>query len=307
MRLCLSLLLAFTIVATASGQTPSDEAPSAEDLAAVMEAMAAFEQSLNYQTGQVSLSGGMATIDVPAAFRFLDAAGASRLLVDGWGNPPGAADGVLGMLIPADLSPMADEGWGVVVTFEETGYVDDADAASLDFDDLLGQMQAGSESENAARAEQGFETIRLVGWAEPPSYDSSGHKLYWAKELEFGGSPDHTLNYCIRFLGRRGVLELNAVSAMGQLGDIRSATGSLLTSVAFNEGHRYEDYVPGVDKAATYGVAGLIAGAAAAKAGLFKGLIVAILAAKKLLIVGGIAAVAFLAKLFGGKKDEAAG
>ncbi|MGH9940273.1 MAG: DUF2167 domain-containing protein, partial [Blastocatellia bacterium] len=40
--------------------------------------------------------------------------------------------------------------------------------------------------------------------------------------------------------------------------------------VEFNEGHRYGDYVAGVDKVAAYGIGGLIAGKLAAKAGLFK-------------------------------------
>jgi uncharacterized membrane-anchored protein len=27
--------------------------------------------------------------------------------------------------------------------------------------------------------------LTLMGWAEPPHYDSSSKKLYWAKELGF--------------------------------------------------------------------------------------------------------------------------
>ena len=56
----------------------------------------------------------------------------------------------------------------------------------------------------------------------PPSYDAAAHKLYWAKELMFGTDMDHTLNYNIRVLGRRGVLVLNAVAEMKQLAVIRT-------------------------------------------------------------------------------------
>lgn len=45
-----------------------------------------------------------------------------------------------------------------------------------------------------------------MGWAEPPSYDAPAHKMYWAKDLLFSGNTEHTLNYNIRILGRRGVL-----------------------------------------------------------------------------------------------------
>jgi Protein of unknown function (DUF2167) len=41
--------------------------------------------------------------------------------------------------------------------------------------------------------------------------------------------------------------------------------------IDFNEGHRYSDYLPGSDKAAAYGITGVIVGATAAKAGFFQG------------------------------------
>lgn len=69
---------------------------------------------------------------------------------------------------------------------------------------------------NEERRKQGFPTVRLIGWAEPPSYDQAANKMYWAKELAFSDSVARTLNYSIRILGRRGVLVLNAVAAMAQ-------------------------------------------------------------------------------------------
>src|SRR5207247_2241570 len=109
--------------------------------------------------------------------------------------------------------------------------------------------------------------------------------LYWAKELAFGDS-EHTLNYNIRILGRRGVLVLNAVADMKQLASIRRETRALLPAVEFEQGHRYSDFLPGKDRAAAYGITGLIVGATAAKAGFFKAFWVALLAFKKFLVVG---------------------
>jgi len=147
--------------------------------------------------------------------------------------------------------------------------------------------------------------MTLVGWAEPPHYDAVAHKLYWAKDLTFEGNDHHTLNYNIRILGRRGVLVLNAVASMGQIETIRTRSQEILQAVEFNEGHRYADYLPGKDKAAAYGVAGLILGATAAKAGLFKMLWVGILAFKKLILAGLVALFPALKRFFG-KKDDAA-
>jgi uncharacterized membrane-anchored protein len=263
-----------------------------------------FEAKLGYQTGTITLPGGIATIRLPQTFRYLDAEGSRRLLTEGWSNPPESADDVLGMLIPTAVSPMSDAGWGIVVTYDEEGFVDDSDAAGINYNKLLKEMQESTTASNEARSKEGFPPITLVGWAEPPSYDAAAHKLYWAKELAFGDSKEHTLNYNIRVLGRRGVLVLNAVAGMGQLSAIKRETRSVMSAVDFNDGHRYTDYLPGKDKAATYGVTGLIVGAAAVKTGLLKGLWLGVLAFKKVIIVGVVSLLAALRKLFG-RRDAA--
>src|SRR5262249_48664737 len=82
-----------------------------------------FGAKLGYKTGKVTLLDGAATIDLPESFRYLDAEGSRRLLVEGWGNPPESATGVLGMLVPSSVSPLDPAGWGIVITFDEEGYV----------------------------------------------------------------------------------------------------------------------------------------------------------------------------------------
>ncbi len=103
----------------------------------------------------------MATIELPESFRFLDVKGSKRLLTEGWGNPAGAAQGVLGMLVPADVSPLSDEGWGIVITYDADGYVNDDDAAKMNFDKLLKEMQEGVDETNKVRAKAGFEPVDL--------------------------------------------------------------------------------------------------------------------------------------------------
>jgi uncharacterized membrane-anchored protein len=270
----------------ASGQGPSPK--SIEE----------FDASLGYQTGTVTLSDGMVTIRLPESFRFIGPDGSRRLLTEAWGNPAESADGVLGMLIPADSSPVADKGWGIIITYDEDGFVDDEDATAIDYTEMLAQMQEATRAANEERQKAGFEPVRLVGWAEPPSYDRQAHKMYWARELAFGESDEHTLNYAIRVLGRRGVLVLNAVASIDQLDAIRRETKGVMAAIEFNEGHRYTDYLPGKDKAASYGIAGLILGATATKAGLFKVLIASLLAFKKGLVLAVLALGALIKKLF---------
>lgn len=261
----------------------------------------AFEKSLQWKTGTVALDGGIATLNIPRGYRYLGPADANRVLTQAWGNPPGEAP--LGMIFPASASPLADDSWGVVVTFAEDGYVSDEDAADIDYAALLKEMQAATVEENKARTQAGYPSVDIVRWATTPRYDAAAHKLFWAEEIRFGGEPEHTLNYRIRALGRRGVLELNAVGSMGQLSAIERDMQAVLGFVSFNEGHRYADYVEG-DKVAAYGIAALVAGKVAAKAGFFKLLLAGLLAAKKFLVIAVVAVFAFLRRLYTGKKSD---
>jgi len=185
--------------------------------------------------------------------------------------------------------------------------VDDKGAESIDYDKLLKSMKKDVEKGNKERVKEGYEPLHLVGWAKPPHYNEKTHKLYWARELDFEGSPQHTLNYSVRILGRRGVLVLNAVAGMDQLRAVAATVPSMLAFTDFNQGNRYADYHEGVDPKAAFGIAGLIAGAAAAKAGLFKGLWLAILGLKKVLIVVVAAVAGFFKRIFGRKTARPGG
>src|SRR5437899_840933 len=261
------------------------------------------EAQLRYRTGRVTLRGGLATLDLPADFRYLDAQ-ETDVVLRAWGNPAGHE--TLGMLVPAGVRVLAPEGWGVIISFGEDGYVKDDDAAKIDYHDLLTNMQQATREANPERAKAGYATVELVGWAEPPRYDSMAHKLYWAKDLKFTDDSAHTLNYNIRVLGRRGVLVLNAVASMDRLESVRRDMAKVIGFVEFSGGHRYADFIPGTDKVAEYGIAALIAGGLAAKAGLFKVLLGALIALKKVIALGLVAAAAFLRKLFRRKPADAA-
>jgi uncharacterized membrane-anchored protein len=279
---------------------------SQEQIDSMLKAMKESEEiasKLKFQNGEIKLKDGMATLKVPSNFRYLDPDQTDTVLVKLWGNPP-RQDKTLGMLFPAEISPASPESWGVVITYDEDGYVKDDEAASINYNDLLKEMQEGTREASQERIKQGYEAIELIGWAAPPRYDKDAHKLFWAKELSFAGSAEHTLNYDIRALGRRGVLSLNAVASMGQLQMIEKDMREVLGFVEFNEGHRYGDYVAGMDKIAAYGIGGLIAGKVLAKAGLFKLLLGALAAGKKFVIIALVALGAFLKKMLWGRKKE---
>jgi uncharacterized membrane-anchored protein len=202
------------------------------------------------------------------------------------------------------MGPLDEGSWAVVVQYQDDGYVSDDDAKDMDYAALLKDMQSDVSDENTERRESGYSSVELVDWAEPPHYDASTHKLYWAKRLAFEGQDEETLNYDIRILGRRGVLVLSAVGSIAQLEAIRGGMQDVLGSVEFNPGHRYADFDPKADRVAAYGIGALIAGGMAAKAGLFAKLGALVLAFKKVIFIGLAGLVAVIGRLFGRRNSQ---
>lgn len=282
--------------AAAQATAPASAADSAStDQAAQAEAQArAFFESLDRQTGLIAIADGKAQLIVPDTHYFVGPADARRVIVDLWGNPPETGN-VEGMIFPRDGNPAAGS-WGAVVEYAAEGYVSDSDAASTDYDKLLRDMQRSAENENEMRRQNGFQTVTLVGWAEPPHYDPASHKIYWGKHLRFGGTDADTLNYDIRVLGREGFLIVSFVATIPELESIQESTPAVLAMADFTSGNRYADYREGVDPRAAYGIGGLIAGGALAAVAQKTGLLALILAfGKKFIVLIGIG----IAALFG--------
>jgi uncharacterized membrane-anchored protein len=276
--LCALLLALFSLssLVYAEAQEPTTEAqePTAEqemtpEEAQYLVAAKKIWDSLDRRKGDIDLLNGLVTLRVPENFYYLDPKDSETILTEVWGNPPGSGADTLGMLFPEGSTPFDDGSWGVTIEYEDDGNVSDEDADSIDYADLLADMQESTREASKQRIAQGYEAIELIGWAAEPYYDKVSHKLHWAKELKFGDDANHTLNYNIRVLGREGVLVLNFIAGMEQKAVIDENLDSVLALAEFNQGSRYEDFNPELDKVAAYGIGALVAGKLAAKAGLF--------------------------------------
>jgi uncharacterized membrane-anchored protein len=296
-KLLATFLLSFALLPLGTTARAADAAPEAPMTAEQ------FLASLKFQQGKITLPSGIATLDLPPNFRYLDPADASRVLVDAWGNPPGGE--TLGMIFPADVSPLSEDGWGVIISYDEEGHIKDDDADSIKYDELLKDMQDAMQEANEARKKQGYPAMTLVGWAEAPHYDKASHKFYWAKEYstEQQQGPN-SLNYNIRVLGRKGVLVLNAVAGMNQIGKIRTEMKNVVAFTDFTQGNGYNDFNASTDKVAEYGLAALVAGGVAAKLGFFGKIFAFLLLFKKFVLIGLVAVGAGIYKLLGRKKKE---
>lgn len=300
---------AFLLIA--AGLSPAQEIQEAPEMSAAEQEVAyqasveRFVSELSYQERTAELPGGIATLDLPAGYRYLDDKGAKKIVVDLWGNPPESGEDILGMVVPAGENLAHQDSWAIVLSFEADGYVSDDDADDIDYGDLLEQLQEGNRASNEQREAAGYGKMELKSWAVAPHYDKSTKVLYWAKRF-YVGTDEDALNYDVRVLGRRGVLSLNAVAGMNRVSDIEAATPDIVSMVSFNEGHRYADFNPDTDKEADYSLAGLVLGGAvaaklAAKAGILAKLGGLLLVGKKFIVIGVIAVAAFAKKIFGRK------
>ncbi|WP_153796885.1 DUF2167 domain-containing protein [Foetidibacter luteolus] len=267
----LCLLLALTTFAEKDKKKKAEAVAEIDSVAAEIAAYEKFSDSvasaLKYQTGKISLKGDHAELNVPAGFKFLNAEQTQFVVHDIWGNPK--RDDILGMILPATSSPLDDSSYAFIVSFDDMGYVKDDDAKDIDYDKMLKDEQKEEPEQNKERAQMGYEPIHFAGWAQKPFYDEKKKVLHWAKDLQFGDNENHTLNYDVRVLGRKGVLSLNAVSSMSGLPLVKKDIDKVLAMASFTDGNRYADFNSSTDKIAVYTIGGLVAGKVLAKAGLF--------------------------------------
>ena len=296
------MLLLLSLALAQPAPPVSPEAAAVEDLPPEIRAMVELERSLTYEHGDIAVANGKATLHIPETYGFLDKTEANKVLM-AWGNPDSPQ--VLGAIFPTGTTPFGENSWGAFLQYEHDGHVSDDDAKSINYDDLLKEMQAGEEADNNARKKAGFSALHLSGWAEPPHYDMASRKLHWAKMIE-DDQKQTTLNYDIRVLGREGVLSVEAVAPGDQLPAVKAGMADLIQVVEFTPGNRYEDFNSSTDQVATVGLAALITGGAVAatKGGFLKGLLAMLIAGKKAVVAVVALAIGALKSLFSGKKNE---
>jgi len=206
-----------------------------------------------------------AVLRLPAGYGYIPVAQSQRLL-RATGNPPGSD--LEGMVIDS-ARPFA--GWFVVIRHVPSGYVKDDDARDWNADELLSSLREGTEEANKERRSRGFPEIEVVGWVERPAYDARTYRLVWSAETRGKGSAstERGVNYNTYALGREGYFSLNLVTDRTLIGGLKPRAAELLAALAYNEGKRYQDFNASTDRVAEFGLAALVAGAAAKKLGLF--------------------------------------
>lgn len=254
-----------------------------------------FAQSgqINWQEGPGTMQlGKEAEIDLPEGYLFADAA-TTKSIMELSGNP--VSNRELGLVAPA----AEEANWFLVFEYYAVGYIKDDDKDEIDADALLESISEGTEESNKYRIENGFSPLHVVGWFEEPRYDEQTHNLVWALDAK-DDTGEHTVNYNVRLLGRKGYMSVTLVTDPTSLATDKPEVETLLAGYQYKKGKRYAEYRDG-DKLAGYGLTALVAGgagAAAVKLGLLGKLGKLLAKAGKLVVVAFLALVAFIKKMF---------
>jgi len=139
--------------------------------------------------------------------------------------------------------------------------IDDAGAEKLDAAGLLDSIRKNTEESNKERSRNGGIGLTVTGWDETPNYDRGKHILSWSITAREG--PDSIINYTQIALGREARIQTVAVSDSANAKATKAFAKEILGTTQFVAGKRYEDFQPGTDRVAEYGLAALITGIAA--------------------------------------------
>jgi len=293
-RLLAALLLACSVVAQAA------DIPAASSLEAERDAAYRAVQAAQ-QPGPAEIAlRDQAHLHLPAGYLWVPQPAAGQLM-QAMGN---RVDGsFVGAIFPA-----GDADWLAVVKFVKEGYIKDDEAKDWNADDLLKSLREGTEAANAERVKRGIPAIEVTGWAQKPQYDAATHRLVWsALSKDKGGSADDQgVNYNTYALGREGYISLNLVTGARDLEKYKPDASKLLAALQYDDGKRYADFNGSTDKVAAYGLAALVAGAAAKKLGLLAVVLAFLAKFAKVAVVAGGAVLWGIAKAFGKKKADPA-
>lgn len=256
--------------------------------------------SIKGETGVITLLNAHCKINVPEEFVYLNPEQSRHLLVDYWDNPEERVKGVLGTLVSEYAGVFYDVTTAYVIEYENEGYVSDKDADSIDYDELLKEIQESVEEDN--KSEKSTKKWELVGWAWEPTYDKVKKVLAWAKHYRVDGRD--VINYDVRVLGKDGFVVITAVAGPEDKDEILDANSDIVNCVKYDVGYTYADFNPAIDHVAEWTIGSLVAGKVLAKVGFW-----ALLAKYAKLII--IAVIGFfalvrkkIARLFGHGNDE---
>jgi len=261
----------------------------AQDATQSQQTLAQRIMALHWIKGPTEVKIGQnATFAVPAGYRFLGPADTVKFMEL---TKNLASDNGGTVFAPDDFA------WWGDFEYADVGHVSDNE--KIDPDALLSTLRSNQAEANKQLSAKGWATLELVGWQKAPFYDPDTHNLSWAVDLR-NSQGGEDVNYNTRLLSRTGYTAATLVVGTSNLQASIDQFKSAVAGYRFADDQTYTAYKPG-DKVAEYGLAALVTGGAvavAAKTGLWKVIVGALVAGWKFIVAGVVALFAAIGRIF---------
>jgi uncharacterized membrane-anchored protein len=238
-----ALVVSLVGVATADALEPNPD--SSED--------AEFRWLLGFdwqtEPGVYAVSGANATFTLGDDEVALFGAEAGRFTVESQGAESFRDTDVV--VLKAE-GPLADS----MITMEHVpfGFVRDDDWHELNPDDLLEVIREQTSRDNAERIGKGHAPVEVLGWSQPPTFDSRNKVAYWAIKAQ--SKESYVINASAIRLSRDGFTRITWIGEPDQFLNARSALDPAIARYDYDRGWRYADFRTG-DAVAGIGIAAL--------------------------------------------------
>jgi len=206
------------------------------------------------QAGAHRLPLSNSTLALPQGYHMVLGEGAKQMFVLS-GNP--ADNSVEAIAISPDFKHE------IVFQSVTEGYISLDDWDSVSPSEMINGVRINTDNVNEERRRQGIDEIHVVDWIQQPTLDRTTNTVYWSIEGSTTRGP--IVNSIALRFGRNGYERLNWIADKADYVPIDGQLDVMLRAQGFNPGYRYSDHEPS-DRAALYGIAGLVAAIAAAKA-----------------------------------------
>jgi len=146
-----------------------------------------------------------------------------------------------------------------VLSYAETGYVHSDDWEKIDPREFLHEISKNTEAGNAERKLKNIQQLHVDGWVQVPTFNKDSHTASWII-LDHTDDGTRSLNAIALKLGRFGSERITYIDDAKNADQAAQNLLLIANAHQFQQGARYEQYVAGSDKAAEFGIAGLVAG-----------------------------------------------
>ncbi len=235
-----------TFIFSINGMAQSDSDLTTTYSEAEYDDDAVYRDSIYGISGTIRIPEVHATINVPEGYVFINKEMA-EYLAEYWGYDDD--NNIFGALVPGDAQIFYNVNFALFLYNLESGYIDDTNAAYFDAEKYKKNVVA---SDN--------DSFITTKWIIEPHYNINRRILELCRQVEVhsevSDNNDYTISeafiYYIYLYNRLGYICMGTYADIDQLDNAMDLRKSIINSITFEEGYRYDDFDETSDKRGDY-------------------------------------------------------